>query len=119
MSNTASTNGDSHADDTPNSSEIGTEEYFDALDLSDPEDESFEPDGPIQNQQLIQLVRTAAGSELFVNSVAQELMRVGQSNWGGMLGTAPDALGRLGQCFVLASDPLASSLVFPQSAKLP
>ncbi|KAH8897995.1 hypothetical protein GQ53DRAFT_818244 [Thozetella sp. PMI_491] len=83
------------------------------------DDESFEPNEPIENQQLIKLVRTSAGAELFVNSVAQELLKLGQSNWGGMLGAAPDALGRLGQCFVLASDPLAASLVFPDSAGLP
>lgn len=89
-------------------------------DLSDSDDEAFEPGDAIHNEQLIRLVRTSAGSELFVNSVAEELMRgVGQTNWGSLLSSAPDALGRLGQCFVLASDPLASSLVFPESAGLP
>lgn len=66
---------------------------------------------PLQSWELIRLVRTAAGANLYVNSVAQSAL--GQANWGSLLGAAPDALGRLGQCFVLASDPLASSLVFP------
>ncbi|KAK3358445.1 hypothetical protein B0T24DRAFT_540422 [Lasiosphaeria ovina] len=93
----------------------------DAVDVSDSDGaaEGFDPGSAIQNRDLIRLVRTSAGSELFVNHVAQELLKgVGQTNWGGLLSAAPDALGRLGQCFVLASDPLASSLVFPESAGL-
>ncbi|KAI8677687.1 hypothetical protein NCS55_00486100 [Fusarium keratoplasticum] len=89
------------------------------LDASDNEDYDFEPDDSIQSRQLIRLVQTVAGSELFVNSIAQDVLQVSEGNWGAMLSAAPDALGRLGQCFVLASDPLASSLVFPDSAGLP
>ncbi|KAK3368005.1 hypothetical protein B0H63DRAFT_490135 [Podospora didyma] len=99
----------------------GPSKVNEEIDLSDADEsaEGFDPGDAIQNQQLIRLVRTSAGSELFVNSVAQELLKgVGQANWGGLLSAAPDALGRLGQCFVLASDPLAASLVFPESAGL-
>lgn len=84
--------------------------------LSDPEDETFDPQDPLQNHQLIRLVRTSAGADLYVNFIAQNAL--GRGNWGRLLGAAPDALGRLGQCFVLASDPLAASLVFPESAGL-
>lgn len=91
----------------------------DALSISNRDSEPFEPDDPILDDQLIRLIRTSAGSELFVNSVSQEMLKVGQMNWGDILSAAPDALGRLGQCFVLASDPVASSLVLPESAGLP
>ncbi|KAM5347267.1 hypothetical protein ACJ41O_010272 [Fusarium nematophilum] len=93
--------------------ETPEQEFFDA------ESDTLDADESNQDYQLIRLVRTAAGSELFVNSIAQELLHVGEANWGALLSAAPDALGRLGQCFVLASDPLASSLVFPDSAGLP
>ena len=73
------------------------------------DDDSFDP---LQSRELIRLVKTAAGANLFVSSIAQS--DLGQGSWGGLLGAAPDALGRLGQCFVLASDPLASTLVFPE-----
>ncbi len=64
----------------------------------------------------IQLSRTAAFSDLVVSSNALDLLR---GDWGGVLSCAPIALGRLGQCFVLASDPLASLLQFPEKAGLP
>ncbi|KAI8721477.1 hypothetical protein NCS52_00289200 [Fusarium sp. LHS14.1] len=89
------------------------------LEASDSEEYGFDPDDSIQSHRLIRLVQTVAGSELFVNSIAQNVLQVSEGNWGAMLSAAPDALGRLGQCFVLASDPLASSLVFPDSAGLP
>ncbi|KAI1636452.1 hypothetical protein F4809DRAFT_609608 [Biscogniauxia mediterranea] len=73
------------------------------------------PEG-LQSAELIRLIRTAAGRSLFVGSVAQSVL--GQSNWGALLGAAPDALGRLAQCFVLASDPLAALLMFPDNAGL-
>ena len=82
-------------------------------------DEFFEPNEPIENLQLIKFVRTSAGAEVIANGIAQDLFKSRQSNWGGMLGAAPTALGCLGQCFVLASDPLAASLVFPESSVLP
>jgi len=85
-------------------------------DLSGSEDDTFNPQDPLQSHQLIRLVRTSAGAELYANSVAQNVL--GRGNWGRLLGAAPDALGRLGQCFVLASDPLAASLVFPESSGL-
>lgn len=66
---------------------------------------------------LQRLVRTTAGQDLYVGSVAQTAL--GVANWGGLLGAAPDALGRLGQCFVLASDPLAATLIIPEKAGLP
>ncbi|KAH7121635.1 hypothetical protein EDB81DRAFT_872900 [Dactylonectria macrodidyma] len=96
----------------------GQDPEIEELHLSDTDDETLGLDDAVQNAQLIHLVRTAPGAELFVNSVAEELLKVGQSNWGRLLGAAPDALGRLGQCFVIASDPMASSLVFPDSAGL-
>jgi hypothetical protein len=66
---------------------------------------------------LQRLVRTTAGQDLYVSSIAQSAL--GMGNWGGLLGAAPDALGRLGQCFVLASDPLAATLTIPEKAGLP
>jgi hypothetical protein len=66
---------------------------------------------------LLRLVQTTAGQDLYVNSIAQSAL--GMGNWGGLLGAAPDALGRLGQCFVLASDPLAATLTIPEKAGLP
>ncbi|KAI1422216.1 hypothetical protein F5Y12DRAFT_644149 [Xylaria sp. FL1777] len=66
--------------------------------------------GILQNEDLLRLVRTTKGANQVVSSFAESAL--GQSNWGVLLGAAPNALGRLGQCFVLASDPLAGSLVF-------
>ncbi|GAW20801.1 hypothetical protein ANO14919_103120 [Xylariales sp. No.14919] len=66
--------------------------------------------GILQNEDLLRLVRTTKGASQVVSSFAESAL--GQSNWGVLLGAAPNALGRLGQCFVLASDPLAGSLVF-------
>ncbi|KAI1332385.1 hypothetical protein F5Y16DRAFT_394460 [Xylariaceae sp. FL0255] len=77
--------------------ESGTEFAADALSI-------------LQNQELLQLVRTTQGANQVVSSFAESAL--GHTNWGVLLGAAPDALGRLGQCFVLASDPLAASLVF-------
>lgn len=88
------------------------------LHLFDTDDENFELDDAARNDQFIRLVMMAAGSQLFVNSVALELLKIGQTNWDGLLSAASDALGRLGQCFVLASNPMASSLVFPASSGL-
>ncbi|KAI1820728.1 hypothetical protein F4861DRAFT_542653 [Xylaria intraflava] len=86
------------------------------VDDSSAEDEpSAVPDG-LQSAELIRLVSKAAGRDLYVGSVAQSALA--QSNWGGLLGAAPDALGRLGQCFVLASHPLASSLMIPEGSGL-
>ncbi|KAI1490361.1 hypothetical protein F5X96DRAFT_679156 [Biscogniauxia mediterranea] len=90
----------------------GTEE---ANDFSSGDEPSEVPKG-LQSTELIRLVRTAAGRNLFVGSVAQCVLA--QSNWGALLGAAPDALGRLAQCFVLASDPLAALLMFPDDAGL-
>lgn len=86
------------------------------VDDSSTEDESSAAPSGLQSAELIRLVRTAAGRDLYVGSVAQSALA--QSNWGGLLGAAPDALGRLGQCFVLASDPLAALLMFPGSSGL-
>ncbi|GAB1316333.1 hypothetical protein MFIFM68171_06543 [Madurella fahalii] len=69
-----------------------------------------------RSAQLIRLVRSAAGRDLFVSSVAADVLD--RSNWGSLLGAAPDALGRLAQCFVLVSDPLAASLEIPKRAGL-
>ncbi|KAI8626814.1 hypothetical protein F5Y19DRAFT_487389 [Xylariaceae sp. FL1651] len=71
------------------------------------------PDGSgiLQNEDLLRLVRTTKGANQVVSSFAENVL--GHSNWGVLLSAAPNALGRLGQCFVLASDPLAGSLVFP------
>ncbi|KAI1260539.1 hypothetical protein F5Y18DRAFT_432096 [Xylariaceae sp. FL1019] len=66
--------------------------------------------GILQNEDLLRLVRTTEGANSIVSSFAQNAL--GYSNWGTLLSAAPNALGRLGQCFVLASDPLAGSLVF-------
>jgi hypothetical protein len=66
---------------------------------------------------LQRLIMTTAGQDLYVSSIAQSAL--GMGNWGGLLGAAPDALGRLGQCFVLASDPLAATLTIPEKAGLP
>ncbi|RYO89200.1 hypothetical protein DL766_003606 [Monosporascus sp. MC13-8B] len=74
-------------------------------------------DDGLGNAELIRFVRTAAGRDLYVDSIAKSAL--GQGNWGKFLGAAPNALGRLGPCFVLASDPLAASLKFPESAGLP
>ncbi|KAI9778571.1 MAG: hypothetical protein M1816_004015 [Peltula sp. TS41687] len=64
----------------------------------------------------IHLFRKTAYSDLIVSSTALKLL---QDDWGVVLSSAPAALGRLAQCFVLASEPLASSLVFPKNAELP
>ena len=111
---------DTSAPGDPEIEELEREEFEEQDDkdeyLSDPEDETFDPQVPLQNHRLIRLVRTSAGADLYVNFIAQNAL--GRGNWGRLLGAAPDALGRLGQCFVLASDPLAASLVFPESAGL-
>ncbi|GAW26201.1 hypothetical protein SAMD00023353_2400530 [Rosellinia necatrix] len=86
------------------------------VDYSGAEDESSAVPGSLQTTELIRLVRTTAGRDLYVGSVAK--CALSQSNWGGLLAAAPDALGRLGQCFILASDPLAASLILPQSTDL-
>ncbi|KAK4183819.1 hypothetical protein QBC35DRAFT_83550 [Podospora australis] len=64
----------------------------------------------------LQTPLTAAYSDLVFSSVALTLL---QDDWGAVVSSAPAALGRLGQCFVLASEPLASSLVFPENSGLP
>lgn len=63
----------------------------------------------------IQCARTEAGANLITYTTAQSLL---QDDWGAVLGAAPSALGRLGQCFVIASSPMASSLILPKSAGL-
>jgi hypothetical protein len=73
------------------------------------DDEIDESLDPLQNKELIRLVRTNAGAELYVTSVAQSALA--QGNWGNLLAAAPDALGRLGQCFVIASDPIGALCV--------
>ncbi|RYP21036.1 hypothetical protein DL765_002443 [Monosporascus sp. GIB2] len=87
------------------------------VDDSGAEDDTSAVRDGLGNAELIRLVRTAAGRDLYVDSIAKSAL--GQGNWGELLGAAPGALGRLGQCFVLASDPLAASLKFPESAGLP
>ncbi|KAE8441671.1 hypothetical protein EG329_004592 [Mollisiaceae sp. DMI_Dod_QoI] len=66
---------------------------------------------------LQRLIRTAAGQNLCVSSAARSALDLG--NWGGLLGAAPDALGWLGKSLVLASDPLAATLIIPETANLP
>lgn len=77
--------------------------------------EDAEEDG-IALDTVIRLVRTEAFSDLVVSSTALALL---QDDWGVALSGAPAALGRLGQCFVLASEPLAASLIFPDNVGLP
>lgn len=88
---------------------------------SDPDADAADSDEPEtsdggRNAQLIRLVKSAAGRDLFVSSVAADVLD--RSNWGSLLGAAPDALGRLAQCFVLVSDPVAASLEIPKGAGL-
>ena len=64
----------------------------------------------------IHLSRGTAYSDLIVGSAASNLL---QDDWGVVLSSAPAALGCLGQCFVLASVTLTSSLVFSENAGLP
>lgn len=66
-------------------------------------------------EEAIECSRTKAGAQLITYFAAESLL---QDDWGAVLGAAPSALGRLGQCFILASSPLASSLVFPQASGL-
>ncbi|CAH0025620.1 unnamed protein product [Clonostachys rhizophaga] len=73
-------------------------------------------DEDIALDSVIRLIRTPAYSDLIVSSAALTLL---QDDWGVALSGAPAALGRLGQCFVLASEPLAASLVFPDNVGLP
>jgi hypothetical protein len=103
------------AEDLEHEDPIDDAEDDNSLDLEEDTD-SFDPNDPLQNQELIRLVRTVAGAELLVNSAAQRVLSSG--NWGSLLGAAPDALGRLGQCFILSSDPMAASLVFPEDSGL-
>ncbi|KAI0191872.1 hypothetical protein F4808DRAFT_381415 [Astrocystis sublimbata] len=74
---------------------------------------SDDTSGFLRNEDLLRLVRTTKGANQVVSSFAENAL--GQSNWGVLLGAAPNALRRLGQCFILASDPLAGSLVFANS----
>ena len=104
------------AEDPEHEDPVSVAEASNNADAEEEDAELFDPNNPLQNQELIRLVRTAAGAELLVNSAVQRALFSG--NWGSLLGAAPDALGRLGQCFVLSSDPLAASLVFPENSGL-
>ncbi len=84
------------------------------LNVNDGAEDAGDDDSALDSN--IHLFRTAAYSDLIVSSAALTLL---QDDWGVVLSSAPAALGRLGQCFVLASEPLASSLVFPENAGLP
>ncbi|KAK4164124.1 hypothetical protein QBC43DRAFT_238193 [Cladorrhinum sp. PSN259] len=84
------------------------------LDMNDIAEDAGDDDGILDSD--LHLLRTPAYSDLIVSSAALNLL---QDDWGAVLSSAPAALGRLGQCFVLASEPLASSLVFPENAGLP
>lgn len=76
-----------------------------------------EPEVSPFREDNIRLVKTAAGQTLYTNAVAQAALE--HCDWVALLGAAPAALGRLGQCFAIAADPRAATLTVTTDAGLP
>jgi hypothetical protein len=79
------------------------------------------PDDPpddIIRHALIQSLRTERGSQDFLRSMSMELLLREECDWGALLSHAPRALCSIGQCFVVASTPMASSIKLTGSPEL-
>jgi hypothetical protein len=97
--------------------ESAQDPFADGSDVEDglTEDEVIEA----ERFALIRRVSTTAGAEQFVQSVIQSSLLSSSCDWGALLSAAPRALCHMGQCFVVASSPLAVSLKLPDRAGLP
>jgi hypothetical protein len=71
-----------------------------------------------EQHALMRQIRTSAGSEQFVKAVIQHTLLSRNCDWGQLLSSAPRALMCLGQCFVVASSPLAATLHLPEGMGL-
>jgi hypothetical protein len=69
-----------------------------------------DPPNDIIRHALIQSLRTESGSQDFLRSMSMELLLREECDWGALLSHAPRALCSMGQCFVVASTPMASSI---------
>lgn len=92
---------------TPNDEPVSGDE------LSDNEATTNEP-GYLA---LMRQVRTERGAEVFVQSIVQHTVLSSDCDWGALLSSAPKALCYMGQCFVVASSPIAASLQLPHTAE--
>jgi hypothetical protein len=91
----------------------------DVTDLSEMEEYAGENEvAQAERYALIRQVRTSVGAEKFVQSVVQQTILSSNCDWGALLSSAPRALCHMGQCFVVASSPLAASLELPARAGL-
>ena len=63
-----------------------------------------------QRYALLRQIQTQDGRENFVSSVVAHTILSNECNWGALLSSAPRVLSHMGQCFVVASSPLAASL---------
>jgi hypothetical protein len=69
-----------------------------------------------QRYAILRQIRTQEGQKEFVDSVINHSVLASECDWGALLSSAPRALSHMGQCFVVASTPLAASLRFPDAA---
>ena len=105
-----------------NSSDFSEERHYSVnynTDLSDTEVYDGEDEvAQAERYALIRRVRTSAGADQFVQSVVHQTILSSNCDWGALLSSAPRALCHMGQCFVVASSPLAASLKLPDRAGL-
>ena len=80
-------------------------------DISDNEMGSTEP----SYLALMRQVRDEKGSEVFIQ-IVQPTVLSRNCDWGALLSSAPKALCSMGQCFVIASSPIAATLQLPNTA---
>ena len=67
---------------------------------------------------LIRSIESAEGAQDFYNAMSTELLLQDACDWGALLSHAPRALCSIGQCFVVASTPMASSISLAESSDL-
>ena len=79
-------------------------------------DDAFDSDET--RYALLKSIESAAGAQDFVNAMSMELLLDESCDWGALLSHAPRALCSMGQCFVIASTPLASSISLADSKNL-
>lgn len=74
------------------------------------EDEDLDAHLEEARYAIIQSLTTGEGAKEFVQSISLELLLREECDWGALLSDAPRALCSMGQCFVIASTPMSSSI---------
>lgn len=70
------------------------------------------------DDELLEKTQTTRGEEQWVVSVKQHALFDGRCDWGALLSSVPQALSHTGQCFIVASTPIAASIALSGSTDM-